>query len=42
MLMQICDKEIAKLAYFKMTHDNLSSILLNIFDKKKLIERILL
>lgn len=40
-LMQICDKEIAKLAYFKMTHDNLSSILLNIFDKKKLIERIL-
>lgn len=40
-LTQICDKETAKLAYFKMTHDNLSSILLNIFDKKKLIERLL-
>lgn len=40
-LMQICDKETAKLAYFKMTHDNLSSILLHTFDTKKLIDRVL-
>ncbi|MBS4888204.1 MAG: PucR family transcriptional regulator [Clostridiales bacterium] len=39
-LLQLCDIETAKLKYFKMTHDNLSNILLNMIDSRESIERI--
>ena len=39
-LLQLCDIETAKLKYFKMTHDNLSNILLNVIDSRESIERI--
>ena len=37
-LLQLCDIETAKLKYFKMTHDNLSNILLNMIDARESIE----
>ena len=40
-VLQLCDIETAKLKYFKMTHDNLSNILLNVIDSRESIERIL-
>lgn len=40
-LMQICDLKIAKLSYFKTTHDNLSVLLLNELDVLKNIDNIL-
>ena len=39
-LLQLCDIETAKLKYFKMTHDNLNNILLNVIDSRESIERI--
>ena len=40
-VLQLYDIETAKLKYFKMTHDNLSNILLNVIDSRESIERIL-
>lgn len=40
-VLQLYDIETAKLKYFKMTHDNLSNILLNVIDSRGSIERIL-
>ena len=40
-LAQVFDKETAKLSYFKITHDNLSAIILNELDILKNIENIL-
>ena len=39
-LLQLYDIETAKLKYFKMTHDNLSNILLNVIDSRESMERI--
>ena len=39
-ILQLCDIETAKLKYFKMTHDNLSNILMNVIDSRESIERI--
>ena len=36
-LLQLYDIETAKLKYFKMTHDNLSNILLNVIDSEKIL-----
>ena len=36
-VLQLCDIETAKLKYFKMTHDNLSNILLNVIDSRESI-----
>ena len=40
-ILQLYDIETAELLYFKMTHDNLSNILLNVADSREAIESVL-